>query len=198
MNILSQQIDSISAETVFLRTHGRLVAMKNSNASWSIGSAKVAFEQNYQTPRLLAKAEKFGTIVLSIMLRLSLGWSCLSCCTIQADGRSRKSCLWWDICNIYFNKTPSTQAEIIQSVSSSSPSATAQFGMWLLNKCRWELRAKPKGAADSYKGFESEVTGLHQITENKLLATSANGSVAVWDLRRSSTTLISADLPDGG
>ena len=62
---------------------------------------------------------------------------------------------------------------------------------------RWELRAKPKQPAARFVGLTGEVTGLQQVSDQQLLAASAEGQLSIWDLRRSDTPLRLVPAPDG-
>ena len=62
---------------------------------------------------------------------------------------------------------------------------------------RWELRAKPRQPAAQFVGLPGEVTGLQQVSDQQLLAASAEGQLSVWDLRRSDSPLRLVPAPDG-
>jgi hypothetical protein len=60
------------------------------------------------------------------------------------------------------------------------------------------MRGRPKGAADSsYSGLTRKITGLQQISDRHIIASSEEGKLAIWDINRAEKPLHYITTPDG-
>ena len=60
------------------------------------------------------------------------------------------------------------------------------------------MKAKPNGVPDAtFLGLTREITGLQQISSRHLLASSAEGKLALWDVAHAHRPMHWVDTPDG-
>ena len=73
--------------------------------------------------------------------------------------------------------------------------------MGIMQRCvhgRWNMKAKPNGVPDAtFLGLTREITGLRQISSRYLLASSAEGKLALWDVAHTHRPVRCIDTPDG-